>query len=81
MPNPRFNETVSANAPVRVIPPDAGRPGPEAAMTPTRLKRLEPEYQERLINWGFAVCDAALRKHVDAALPAPGGFPYSGTGV
>jgi NTE family protein len=35
----------------------------ELAATPTRLKRLEPEYQERLINWGYAVCDAALRKH------------------
>ncbi len=35
----------------------------ELASTPTRLKRLEPEYQERLINWGYAVCDAALRKH------------------
>ena len=36
----------------------------ELAETPTRLKRLEPEYQERLINWGYAVCDAALRKHL-----------------
>ena len=36
----------------------------ELAATPTRLKRLEPEYQERLINWGYAVCDAALRTHL-----------------
>lgn len=33
------------------------------AETPTRLKRLEPEHQEHLINWGYAVCDAALRAH------------------
>jgi NTE family protein len=32
--------------------------------------------QEQLINWGYAVCDAALRKHMGAA--APKGFPYAG---
>jgi NTE family protein len=37
--------------------------------------------QERLINWGYAVCDAAMRKHADRKLPAPAGFPYSGAGV
>lgn len=42
---------------------------------PTRLKRLDDDEQERLINWGYAVCDVALRAHVDAALP-PGQFPY-----
>lgn len=53
----------------------------EFANVPTRLKRLEPDLQERLINWGYAVCDAALRKHVDATLPAPPGFPYPALGV
>ena len=52
----------------------------ELADTPTRLKRLDPEWQERLINWGYAVTDAALRKHVDSALPM-GGFPYPQVGV
>jgi NTE family protein len=51
------------------------------ADVPTRLKRLEPVVQERLINWGYAVCDAGLRKHVDPALPAPAGFPYPSAGV
>jgi NTE family protein len=46
------------------------------AQIPTRLKRLEPELQERLINWGYAVCDAALRKHVDPNLRAPDNFAY-----
>jgi NTE family protein len=46
------------------------------AETPTRLKRMNDELQERLINWGYAVCDAALRKHVDATLAKPAGFPY-----
>ena len=31
------------------------------AETPTRLKRLADDVQERLINWGYAVCDAALQ--------------------
>ena len=42
----------------------------------TRLAHLEPEIQERLINWGYAVCDAALRRHVKHALPRPDGFVY-----
>jgi NTE family protein len=48
----------------------------ELAATPTRLKRLDSDRQERLINWGYAVCDAALRKHMDPAPQAPAGFPY-----
>jgi NTE family protein len=46
------------------------------AETPTRLKRLDDVVQERLINWGYAVCDAALRRHVDPAVRKPAGFPY-----
>jgi NTE family protein len=48
------------------------------ANTPTRLKKLEPVLQERIINWGYAVCDAAIRKHVDPTATAPAGFPYPG---
>lgn len=47
----------------------------------TRLKKLDAAVQERLINWGFAVCDAALRRHVDTTLPAPTAFPYPQRGV
>lgn len=47
----------------------------------TRLKALEATVQERLINWGYAVCDAALRTHVDGTLPAPVKFPYPDAGV
>lgn len=46
----------------------------------TRLAKIEPALQEQLINWGYAVCDAALRKHMDAAL-LRGSFPYPSTGV
>jgi NTE family protein len=51
------------------------------AGTPTRLKRMDDTLQERLINWGYAVCDAALRKHLDPALKKPDGFPYPAAGV
>ncbi len=33
------------------------------------------------INWGYAVCDAAMRRHVDNGLPAPAAFPYPASGV
>lgn len=46
------------------------------AETPTRLKRLDPEHQERLINWGYAVCDAAIRRHWSPDGAAVGKFPY-----
>jgi len=47
----------------------------------TRLKALKTTQQEQIINWGYAVCDAALRKHVDNTLPAPTAFPYPDAGV
>jgi NTE family protein len=57
------------------LPCDHGRTLALAA-TPTRLKRLDDGLQERLINWGYAVCDAALRRHLAPELgPAPA-FPY-----
>jgi NTE family protein len=51
------------------------------AEIPTRLKRLDDNVQERLINWGYAVCDAALRKHVDPQIRKPTGFPFPAAGV
>ena len=47
------------------------------ANIPTRLKALAPEQQEKLINWGYAACDAAMRAHVDRMLPAPQRFPHA----
>ena len=44
--------------------------------TGIRLKALDGETQDRLINWGYAICDVAVRKHVDPNVPLPGGFPY-----
>lgn len=51
------------------------------AATPTRLAAMPPRLQERLINWGYAVCDAALRAHVDRALAPPRDFPFPDAGV
>ena len=49
----------------------------ELAAIPTRLKRLSPELQERLINWGYAICDTAVRRHFPPKPPLPGPqFPY-----
>ena len=51
------------------------------ADVPTRLRRMNDRRQEQLINWGYAVCDAAIRKHLDPTLHPPSGFPYPGTGI
>lgn len=53
----------------------------DLANIPTRLKRLDAEVQERLINWGYAVCDAAMRSHVESGVRAPARFPYPDRGV
>jgi NTE family protein len=53
----------------------------QLAAVPTRLESMPDELQERLINWGYAVCDAALRKHYDGTIAPPTGFPYPERGV
>jgi NTE family protein len=49
----------------------------ELANVPTRLASMPDELQERLINWGYAMCDIAMRSWVDPALPAATAFPYA----
>ena len=51
------------------------------AEIPTRLDGMPDELQERLINWGYAVGDAGLRKHLDENAEPPAGFPYPDAGV
>jgi NTE family protein len=48
----------------------------EIARTPTRLAKLELDHQEKIIDWGYAVCDAALRAHVLPSAQAPSRSPY-----
>jgi NTE family protein len=47
------------------------------AQIATRLKALSQTEQECLINWGYAVTDAALRKYVIPNLAVPAKFPFS----
>lgn len=49
----------------------------ELAQVATRLADMPDEIQERLINWGYAICDAAIRRWLDPGLPAPTTFPYA----
>jgi len=51
------------------------------AGTPTRLKELPAVAQERLINWGYAVCDAAMRKYVTTGVQPSANFPYPRSAV
>lgn len=53
----------------------------ELADTPTRLKALSDRRQERLINWGYVVCDTALRRHLNPRLPGADALPYPAAGV
>jgi NTE family protein len=47
----------------------------ELAATPTRLDAMDESLQERLVNWGYVICDAGLRAHVLSG-EAPGRLPY-----
>jgi NTE family protein len=58
--------------PSMAFPPQ--RAGQLAAIE-TRLAALPDEDQMDLINWGYAICDAALRSHVDTSMPI-GHWPY-----
>jgi NTE family protein len=48
------------------------------ANIPTRLKALSESDRNRLLNWGYAICDTAMRRHVAIGSQAPSGFPYPG---
>jgi NTE family protein len=47
----------------------------------TRLRKVPDLTQKRLMNWGYAVCDAAMRTHVIPGTPPPAGFPFPEAGV
>jgi NTE family protein len=51
------------------------------AQTATRLAEMDDTLQERLINWGYAICDAGMRRWVEPDAPPPAGFPYPAAGV
>ena len=67
-------------------PPAGSLPCPDAsalrlAQTATRLAHMDDTVQERLINWGYAICDAGMRRWVEPDAPAPTDFPYPAAGV
>jgi NTE family protein len=47
----------------------------ELAAIATRLAAIDVVTQERLINWGYAICDVAMRGMVESANRPPQ-FPY-----
>lgn len=53
----------------------------DLAQINTRLKKMPANTQEQLINWGYAVCDAALRAYVDTNISPPTAFPYPGNPI
>jgi NTE family protein len=42
----------------------------------TRLNRFSAEEQEQLINWGYALADAAMRRHILEKGVKPGHLPF-----
>ena len=50
----------------------------ELANIPTRLSRVPVTLRRRLMNWGYAVADAAVRSYLEPSLEPPNGFPYAG---
>lgn len=64
----------------------ASRDPTALAELPTRLERMPRTVQDKLMNWGYAICDAALRAHLGEALQAklgvsitaPVKFPFPG---
>jgi len=53
----------------------------ELADIPTDLAAKDITTQRRLINWGYAICDAGIRSWVEDGLPPPDDFPYPDEGV
>jgi NTE family protein len=67
-------------------PPPGSLPTPREqtlalAEVKTRLAAMDELLQERLINWGYAACDVAMRRWVVPGASVPGGFPYPGARV
>jgi NTE family protein len=72
---------------IRQAQPASGPPGRlpcpfdqtiQLANLPTRLDGMDPAIRDRLINWGYANTDEAIRTWYDTTLPPPPGFPRPG---
>ena len=69
------------NFPLETALPAPSHRTERLASLPTRLAALDSVNQQRLINWGYAAADAALRAHVRPNAPAPERFPYPAAAV
>jgi NTE family protein len=65
-----------------MLPADPDRTD-DLAEVKTRLKPLPDPVQERLINWGYIICDAGLRTHMPGEIADPGKteLPYPNEAV
>lgn len=65
--------------------PSAWKCDPERTMQLARVKtglaKLDRGTQERLVNWGYAVSDAAMRRWVAPGANAPERLPFPGAGI
>lgn len=71
---------------IRKYPADNKLPCPydrtqELANIATDLAAKDQTTQRRLINWGYALCDAGIRSWVEDGLPPPDDFPFPAEGV
>lgn len=48
----------------------------ELATVSTRLAALPEMTRKRLVNWGYAQADAAVRSYVESTLFPPESYPY-----
>jgi len=53
----------------------------QLADVPTRYAALPQATINRLVNWGYAICDAAMRKHVDTTIAPPAKVPFQQAGA
>jgi len=53
----------------------------QLARIDTDLERKDTTTRRKLINWGYAICDAGIRSWLEDTLPPPKGFPYPDEGV
>lgn len=55
---------------------DAGSEDLASLLINTRLERVYPSLAHAIINWGYLLCDAALRSYVRNDLPPPNQLPF-----
>lgn len=66
-------ESFLSKSPLLDVDPEVTR---ELSLIPTRLAKVESSTRNQLVNWGYSVCDAAIRSYVAPGLPPPLGLPF-----